>query len=323
MNCERVRELLSDYLNGDLPLPERVLLEQHIETCSSCRAELRKLEKVRSILVSFPVVEPPPDFARRVLARYYAQRRQVSPLRTFFYGGLHPRRAFGYAVIALFLLFAFALLSLLPHWGKARQIFSSSPLPTLKKAPSILSPRGIGKVLVLPQSPSPDFQGLLKVEIMVYPPYPKERVWLNILLSPGLIFADGNPFLPRQKEYYLGRLDNPVAFSTEVQTISQGVEWIKVSCISDNLKWGEGFLFLPISRPTPNYVSLSQNDVDALSLLAMLAGKVGKPIALPVPISAKLNFSYKGEPEGAIHYFASLLGLTALKYNGGFIIEIP
>jgi len=323
MNCDRAKELLSDYLNGDLASAERALLEKHIESCSSCRAELRKLKRLRSILTSFPYVDPPSDFTQRVLASYYARKKKASPLRNFFLGGLQPKRAFGYAAIALLLVFAFALLSLLPQWGKAKQMFPSWSTPTLKKAPSIIYARGIGKVLLLPQTAHPDSQGQLRLEIMVYPSSPKERVRLNILLSPGLAFADDNPFLPRQKEYYIGKIDGPVAFSLNVKAISQGVQWIKASCISDNIKWGEGRLFLPSSPPSSNYISLSQNDVDALSLLALLAERTGRAIALPVPLSARLNFSYQGEPEGAIYKYASLLGLTTIKYNGGFIIEIP
>ncbi len=323
MNCDRIKELLSDYINGDLALAERVLVERHIECCASCSAELSKLERMRSILASLPSLEPPIGFAQRVLARFYARKRKVSPWRTFFLGGLQLRRAFAYAAVALFLLFAFALLSLLPRWTKAREMLSPLPTPTLKKAPSIISARGIGKVLLLPQSLYPDSQGRIKVEIMVYPPSPKERVWLNILLSPGLSLANNNPFLPRQREYYIGSLANPVSFSVDIQVLSQGVHWIKVSCISDNIKWAEGLLFLPMGLPRSNYVSLSQNDVEAASLLASLAERTGRPIALPVPISAKLDFSYRGEAEGAIHHYASLLGLTTIKYNAGFIIEIP
>lgn len=323
MTCERIKELLSDYINGVLSQSEKALVEKHIEVCASCRAELRKLERMKSILASLPVLEPPPGFTQRVLVRYYTHKRKVSPLKTFFLGGLQPRRAIAYAATALFLVFAFALLSFLPRWTKARQILSPLPTPTLKKAPAIISAKGVGKVLLLPQAPYPDAQGQLKVEIMVYPPSPRERVWLNIVLSPGLGFANGNPLLPRQKEFYIGRVDNAFSFSADIQILSKGVHWIKVSCISNNIKWAEGFFFLPIGVPPSKYISLSQSDADAISLLALLAERTGKPISLPVSLSARLNFSYQGEAEGAIHHYASLLGLTAIKYYGGFILEVP
>lgn len=323
MKCDRVKELLLDYLNGDLSAPEKLLVDEHIGICPSCREELRKLEKMRHLLSSLKPIEPPPYFTQKVIANYYARKeRKTHPLRVFFFGGLKPSRAFAYAGFAIFLIFAFAFLSLLPWWGKARQAVVPS-IPTLKRAPSIISAKGIGKILVLPQTTTPDAQGRIRIEIMVYPPSPQEKVWLSLLLSQGMVFASENPLLPHQKDYYIGKLSNPVSFWTDVQVSSQGVQWIRVSCQSGNYKWAEGLLFLPIGiKPSP-FVSLSQSDIDSISLLALLCERTGKPLALSVPLSSKLNFSYQGDAEGAIHHYASLLGVTALKYNGGFIIEVP
>jgi hypothetical protein len=324
MKCERIRELLSDYINGDLTQAVRSLVEIHLESCGSCRKELAKLERMRSILRSFQPVEPPYGFTQRVLASYRARReREVSPLRRFLLGELQPRRALAYAVISLLLVFCLSLLALLPHWPKAKQALFFPPSPTLKRAPSIISAKGVGKVLILPQTPYPNPQGILRLEIMIYPPYRKERVWLNILLSPGLSLANGNPFLPAEKQIYLGAIDNPVTFLTDVKVISGGVQWVRVSCVSDNIKWAEGFLFLPPPGPPAHYLTISQNDVDALQLLATLVERCKRPVAMPIAISARLNFSYQGDAEGAIHYYASLLGLTSLKYNNGFILESP
>jgi len=324
MKCERVKELLSDYINGDLTQAVRSLVEAHLESCSSCRAELIKLERMRSILRSFQPVEPPYGFSQKVLASYRARKEKVvSPLRRFLLGELQPRRALAYAFLSLFLVFALSLLALLPRWTRAKQALSYPPFPILKRAPSIISAKGVGKVLILPQTPYPNQDGILRLEIMIYPPYRKERVWLNLLLSPGLSLANGNPLLPAEREIYLGAIDNPVTFLTDVKVISRGVQWVRVSCVSDNIKWAEGFLFLPPSGPPAHYITISQNDVDALQLLATLVERCKMPVALPIAISHKLNFSYQGDAEGAIHYYASLLGLTSLKYNGGFILESP
>ncbi|MGB9877135.1 MAG: anti-sigma factor family protein [bacterium] len=322
MKCERIKELLSDYINGDLSEGMRALVDNHLESCPSCRLELKKLEKMCVLLRSFQPVEPPLGFAQKVLASYYSRRKKASLLRSFFLGGLQPKRALAYAGLSLLLVISIALLSLLPWWTRAKQSFLS-PRITLKRAPSIISARGIGKILILPQNPYPNPQGILRVEIMIYPPYIKENVWLSIRLSPGLTLMNGNPFLPSEREIYIGKIDNPVAFWTDVKVISEGVQWIKVACVSDNIKWAEGFLFLPPSGPPLHYLSISQSDIDAIQLLAMLVEKCKRPVALPFPISAKLNFSYQGEGEEAIHHFASLLGLTAIKYNSGYILELP
>lgn len=323
MKCDKIKELLSDYINGNLSTAERFIVARHLELCATCRKEQIKLEKLRCILSDFPEFEPPQGFAQRVIAKYYARKQKVSLLRKFFLGGLQPARAFAYGAVALFLVIAIALLSMLPRWTKASQLLYPLPTPSLKKAPYIISARGVGKVLVLPQSIYPNLSGQLRLEIMVYPPHPEERVWLNVVLSQGLTFANGNPFLPRQKDFFIGRMENPVAFTADIQILSNGVHWIKVSCVSNNIKWAEGLLFLPVGLPTSKYVYFSQSDVDAISLLSFVAERTGKPIALTVPISGRVSFTYQGEPEGAIHHYASLLGLTAIKYNCGFILEIP
>lgn len=43
MNCKGLVELVTDYLEGALPEPERASLEQHLAACAGCSAYLEQM----------------------------------------------------------------------------------------------------------------------------------------------------------------------------------------------------------------------------------------------------------------------------------------
>ncbi len=50
MGCKKLRRILPKYMDGDLSERRSALVEEHIRDCSACAAELRTLEKMRSLL---------------------------------------------------------------------------------------------------------------------------------------------------------------------------------------------------------------------------------------------------------------------------------
>jgi len=50
MGCKKLRRILPEYMDGDLSERRSALVEKHIRDCSACAAELRALEKMRSLL---------------------------------------------------------------------------------------------------------------------------------------------------------------------------------------------------------------------------------------------------------------------------------
>jgi len=46
MQCERARELLSPYLDGELSAPEHRAVAEHIETCRACAQEVAELRRI-------------------------------------------------------------------------------------------------------------------------------------------------------------------------------------------------------------------------------------------------------------------------------------
>ncbi len=323
MRCERIRELFTDYLNGDLSAPLRILVDKHREECPICDRELRKLEKLRQTLHSFPKVSPPPDFAPRVVREFLTRReRKPAFLRDFLLGGLEVRRALVYGAVALVVAVALALLYLLP-WGTiAKELRFPFPF-TLKRSP-IPYYGNIGKVVLIPQTGYPLNGRVWRLEITLYPPAPEMGdTWLSIYLSPGLSFPQPNPFMPVQRDIYLGRLRGNIAFFTDILKIADGVNWVKVECRSGGTRWGEGVLLIPSTSYAPSRIALAEYDIDALPLLAKICANTGKTISLSVPLGGRVNFYYEGEPEGAINAFASLYGLVAVKYDNCYLLELP
>ncbi|HEY1279770.1 MAG TPA: zf-HC2 domain-containing protein [Acidimicrobiales bacterium] len=64
---EHPEELLSAYLDGEVTADERAYVEEHLTTCSTCRAEFEEERDVRAAVRSLPPVDPPFGFFERVL----------------------------------------------------------------------------------------------------------------------------------------------------------------------------------------------------------------------------------------------------------------
>ncbi len=57
MKCEKIEELLSPYMEDELSLEEKKLVEEHLEGCKDCRLLLSSLEEERRALSDFPELE--------------------------------------------------------------------------------------------------------------------------------------------------------------------------------------------------------------------------------------------------------------------------
>jgi len=75
MSCDQSPELLSAYLDGALPSPEREPLEAHVSQCPACRSRLESLRAVKHALARLPSREAPPGAVRaRVESLRFAHR---------------------------------------------------------------------------------------------------------------------------------------------------------------------------------------------------------------------------------------------------------
>ena len=48
-SCQQIVELVTEYLEGGLPTPERVAFERHVAICPPCRGYLTQMRKVTRV----------------------------------------------------------------------------------------------------------------------------------------------------------------------------------------------------------------------------------------------------------------------------------
>ncbi|MCR9097875.1 MAG: anti-sigma factor [bacterium] len=72
MNHADVKKSLADYLEGDLSLEDRALVDAHLDGCEECAVEVAELEQTILILRSMPEPETPPMIAANVMRRIRA-----------------------------------------------------------------------------------------------------------------------------------------------------------------------------------------------------------------------------------------------------------
>ncbi|AVX19884.1 Putative zinc-finger [Carboxydocella sporoproducens DSM 16521] len=73
MTCERVKKLLSPFLDGMLTEKERMAVEEHLATCTACQQEKEELQRLQKLLATEPEQTPGPDFQQRLKTRLARQ----------------------------------------------------------------------------------------------------------------------------------------------------------------------------------------------------------------------------------------------------------
>lgn len=77
--CQKVKGMLSPYIDRQLTSSERGLVEAHLERCEACCRELESLRAVVNLVHRVPLVSPPRSFA---IAEVVPKRRAV-PVAVF------------------------------------------------------------------------------------------------------------------------------------------------------------------------------------------------------------------------------------------------
>lgn len=67
MRCDKYRELLSAYLDGDLSPKAMREVEGHLSVCERCAEELRLLREAVGLVRKLPLLDPPPEIRMRLL----------------------------------------------------------------------------------------------------------------------------------------------------------------------------------------------------------------------------------------------------------------
>jgi hypothetical protein len=164
MLCEETKEALSSYIDDCLSLPARVAVDEHLDRCPVCRAELADLRSLtRSLsLMSRPV--PPPDLndwiSDALMIEAAAQRQAPKPSWSYRVVRFLEPRLMPYTVgsFVSVILFSMMFAALRPHFVALREasrhsigldlnspvtpeVFAASRAPFAEQSPS-LNPGG-------------------------------------------------------------------------------------------------------------------------------------------------------------------------------------
>jgi anti-sigma factor RsiW len=68
MTCDRIEDLLPEYVDGDLGPGDAALVERHLAGCPGCAALAALLRDVSVALASFPEISPSPGLTSKLAA---------------------------------------------------------------------------------------------------------------------------------------------------------------------------------------------------------------------------------------------------------------
>ncbi len=108
MTCERIEELLSAYLEGELSAGERGEIETHLADCPACAELLEVMRESLGAMAGFPEIEP----GRELMASLYAIPQRKSRFRAILDFFQQPALQPVYAAFTiLFLFLSFVLVA--------------------------------------------------------------------------------------------------------------------------------------------------------------------------------------------------------------------
>lgn len=107
MRCERIEELLSVFLEGELGPEEKALVEGHLESCAECSSLLGILQRAQQALSRFPEVEVSPRLRDRLAAIPERKKKFSLTLDFFLKPSLQPVFAAGAIFMTLLSFYLF------------------------------------------------------------------------------------------------------------------------------------------------------------------------------------------------------------------------
>jgi len=119
MTCERIEELLSAYLEGELSAEARRGVEAHCASCPDCGGLLAALRQTREALTGFPEAEPGPGLMARLYAIPTLKKKPRPVLDLLLRPALQPV----YAAFSVLLVFVSFVL-FVPQGGGIRKAVS-------------------------------------------------------------------------------------------------------------------------------------------------------------------------------------------------------
>jgi hypothetical protein len=106
MTCERIEDLLSPYMEGELSPEDMALVEAHLESSPASAELLGLLREAQDALARFPEVEPGPELMARLSAIPIRKRRLKPVFDLLLRPALQPVYA-AFTVLLMFVSFVF------------------------------------------------------------------------------------------------------------------------------------------------------------------------------------------------------------------------
>ena len=149
-----IRELLSSYIDGEVSASEARRVEEHLDGCDECVAELESLRATAMLLSRLPVLETPRSYALTPADVEEAAPRFRLPSIAAFTGGFAPAVA---TALALVLVVGVALIAL---WsiGTGGGYQAAAPAPAAAPAapaPQMAAPAPQVPMAAAPAAPAP------------------------------------------------------------------------------------------------------------------------------------------------------------------------
>jgi anti-sigma factor RsiW len=113
MECTRTEDLLSAYLDGDLPEREREGFSEHLRQCPRCAGEEKALKETLSLLRNLPTEKAPPGLLEGVRRRI-GQEKETVPLWKKLFLPAHIKIPLEAAAVALIFLLAYGIQKEMP-----------------------------------------------------------------------------------------------------------------------------------------------------------------------------------------------------------------
>jgi anti-sigma factor RsiW len=79
MTCEELSKLVTDYLEGALPVSERAAFDRHVSLCPECRRYLEQMRRVVTTLGRLPPEPIPRELEAKLLERFREWKRERAP----------------------------------------------------------------------------------------------------------------------------------------------------------------------------------------------------------------------------------------------------
>jgi putative zinc finger protein/predicted integral membrane protein DUF2275 len=184
MECSKIREKLSDNLDGLVSSEEKRLIDEHLMSCESCRESLSDLRKTVNHVQNLQEIEPPQWLTERIMARVRSESQPKKKILEKLFYPLHiklPIEAVAAVLVVVISIYIFK--AFLPEI-KPETHTEVLKAPSENRAPETLS-REKDKITSenKPAPAKPLEQPMIAQEPIIGTGKPKEKSKRSVLLA--------------------------------------------------------------------------------------------------------------------------------------------